>query len=101
MGAASKAIRRNRRVSAINVFQQEQMKQSCSKFRIGSLEYKALQSEICNKWKRLNQEEKQYYERIAAQQTMVRKTMSAKCLADPATSSRNQSNSSTDSQPSL
>lgn len=80
MGHASKAFRRNRRVTGINVFQQKQMKGLG--LRIGSDQYKAKQNEICEQWRLMNQLERARYEQMAAEQTMARRNAALKTLAD-------------------
>ena len=51
-------------------------------FRIGSADYKNRQLQICDEWSRMSLDEKQGYERLAAEQTAVRSQMASKCLAD-------------------
>ena len=80
MGKASVAVRKSRRVSAINVYTQRRMKGFGVK--IGSLEYKEKQREICESWSRLTDVEREVYERMAAEQSADRKRSATVSLAE-------------------
>ena len=80
MGAASKAQKRSRRVSASNAFIQSKMKGKGLK--VGTNEYKKLYQSFCDEWRTMSDQDKVPFENLAAQQTSGRKCASEVLLSD-------------------
>eukprot|EP00435_Cladocopium_sp_Y103_P048169 s714_g14.t1 len=80
MQSAAHTLRRKRRVTGINVFQQQKMKGLG--FKIGTEDYKQKQKSICEEWNRLTEAEQKRFESIAAEQSATRKQYSSKPLSE-------------------
>ena len=80
MQTAADTLRKKRRVTGINVFQQQQMKGLG--FKIGTQEYKKKQKSICEEWGKLTEAEQEGFETIAAKQSVLRSEYSSKPLSE-------------------
>ena len=80
MEAAGKQMRKNRRVTGVNVYQQSRLRNSG--FKIGSDRYKNLLRKVCAEWRSMSTEERHPFELRAAEQTAARLGVAQRTLAE-------------------
>lgn len=80
LGASNHAVKRKRRVTAMNVYQQKRMKGLGLK--VGTPEYKARHQQICEDWARLSDADRARYVQLATEQTAAKAELASKTLAE-------------------